>query len=47
VDPKSLSLPKVRQFLKAKGLATYKLPDVVELVTEFERTAVGKISKRK
>ncbi|WP_037145055.1 (2,3-dihydroxybenzoyl)adenylate synthase [Rhodococcoides fascians] len=47
VDPKSLSLPKVRQFLKAKGLAAYKLPDVVELVTEFERTAVGKISKRK
>ncbi|MBN9792688.1 2,3-dihydroxybenzoate-AMP ligase [Pseudonocardia sp. TMWB2A] len=41
-----LTVGKIRQFLRAGGLATYKLPDVVELVDEFPYTAVGKVSKR-
>lgn len=41
-----LTLGKVRQFLRDKGLATFKLPDVVEVVDEFPYTAVGKVSKR-
>ena len=45
-DRSTLSLPAIRRFLTDKGLAAYKIPDVVELVDEFERTAVGKVSKR-
>jgi 2,3-dihydroxybenzoate-AMP ligase len=41
-----LTLGKMRQFLRARGLATFKLPDVVELVDKFPYTAVGKVSKR-
>lgn len=41
-----LTLGKLRQFLRDKGLATFKLPDVVEVVDEFPYTAVGKVSKR-
>jgi len=41
-----LTLGKVRQFLREKGLATFKLPDAVEVVDEFPYTAVGKVSKR-
>lgn len=36
----------VKRFLRERGLAAYKIPDVVEFVTEFPRTSVGKISKR-
>ncbi|HEY9314566.1 (2,3-dihydroxybenzoyl)adenylate synthase [Williamsia sp.] len=35
----------IRRFLRERGLAAYKIPDVVEFVTEFPRTSVGKISK--
>lgn len=45
-DVTALTLPGIREFLQDKGLAAYKLPDVLELVDEFERTAVGKVSKR-
>lgn len=45
-DPSQLTLAVVRDFLKEQGLAVYKLPDVLELVDEFERTAVGKVSKK-
>lgn len=41
-----LTLGTVRQFLREKGLATFKLPDAVEVVDEFPYTAVGKVSKR-
>ncbi|MDQ7909786.1 AMP-binding protein [Phytohabitans sp. ZYX-F-186] len=41
-----LTLAKVRQFLREAGLATFKLPDIVEVVDEFPYTAVGKVSKR-
>jgi 2,3-dihydroxybenzoate-AMP ligase len=45
-DRSQLTLATIRKFLRDKGLAAYKLPDVVELVDEFERTPVGKVSKR-
>ena len=45
-DRKELTLPRIRQFLRGRNLASYKMPDVVEVVDAFERTAVGKISKR-
>ena len=32
--------------LRERGLAAYKMPDVVVIVREFPRTAVGKVSKR-
>lgn len=35
----------IRKFLRERDLAAYKIPDVVEFVTEFPRTSVGKISK--
>ncbi|ORM35321.1 AMP-binding protein [Williamsia sp. 1135] len=44
-DTSLLTLGTIRKFLRDKRLAAYKLPDVVELVDEFERTAVGKVSK--
>ena len=41
-----LTLAKLRLFLREQGLATFKLPDFVEVVDEFPYTAVGKVSKR-
>lgn len=35
---------RTREFLAARGLATYKLPDRVVVTTELPRTAVGKMS---
>ncbi len=36
----------LRAFLRGRGLATYKIPDLMEIVAEFPVTGVGKISKR-
>ncbi|RKN39004.1 (2,3-dihydroxybenzoyl)adenylate synthase [Streptomyces hoynatensis] len=36
----------VRAWLRARGLAEYKLPDLVRAVTAFPTTGVGKVSKR-
>ncbi|MFI0408057.1 (2,3-dihydroxybenzoyl)adenylate synthase [Actinomadura sp. 3N508] len=36
----------LRAFLRDRGLAPYKIPDRVEIVSEFPVTGVGKISKR-
>ncbi|MGH8080278.1 MAG: (2,3-dihydroxybenzoyl)adenylate synthase [Lysobacter sp.] len=33
-------------FLRERGIAAYKIPDRVELLTELPRTAVGKIDKK-
>lgn len=44
-DDSALTLAGIRQFLRSRGLAAYKMPDVLEVVAEFQRTAVGKISK--
>lgn len=45
-DEGRLRLGVLRQFLRERGIAAYKQPDVLEVVAEFPRTAVGKISKR-
>ncbi|MEX5635136.1 (2,3-dihydroxybenzoyl)adenylate synthase [Parafrankia sp. FMc2] len=45
-DAADLTLSKLRRFLQERGLATFKLPDFVEVVDEFPYTAVGKVSKR-
>lgn len=41
--------PTTRQlaaFLGERGLAAYKVPDLVRVVTEFPHTALGKVGKR-
>ncbi|AYF73360.1 2,3-dihydroxybenzoate-AMP ligase [Nocardia yunnanensis] len=40
------SLPEIKTFLTARGLATYKLPDVLRQADSLPVTAVGKIDKR-
>ncbi|MEO5878103.1 MAG: AMP-binding protein, partial [Streptosporangiaceae bacterium] len=37
---------ELRAFLRGRGLATYKIPDRLEIVEEFPATGVGKTSKR-
>jgi 2,3-dihydroxybenzoate-AMP ligase len=44
-DGYRLTLREVRQFLVARGLATYKLPDRLETVHAFPYTPVGKVDK--
>ena len=41
----ALTAREVRAFVRARGLAAYKIPDRVEFVSSFPQTAVGKISK--
>ncbi|MDH6130786.1 2,3-dihydroxybenzoate-AMP ligase [Kitasatospora sp. MAA4] len=36
----------VKQFVRRRGLAGYKVPDRVEFVQEFPQTAIGKVSKK-
>lgn len=36
---------EIRRFLRERDLAAYKIPDLIEFVSEFPRTSVGKISK--
>lgn len=45
VDPSTLTLGAIRRHLRERGLADYKMPDALEVVAEFPRTAVGKVSK--
>ncbi|WP_245422451.1 AMP-binding protein [Alsobacter soli] len=40
-----VELPEIRRYLVGAGLAMQKIPERVELVTEFPRTAVGKVRK--
>lgn len=42
----SIRLPKLRAFLRERGLAEYKLPDRVEILAAFPKTSFGKISKK-
>lgn len=42
----SLRLPKLRGFLRERGLADYKLPDRVEILNAFPKTSFGKVSKK-
>lgn len=41
--PRSIAL---KRFLRERGLADFKIPDLFQSVTEFPRTGVGKVSKR-
>ncbi|WDM14603.1 (2,3-dihydroxybenzoyl)adenylate synthase [Streptomyces lavenduligriseus] len=36
----------VKRFVRERGIAAYKVPDLVEFVDAFPRTGVGKISKK-
>ncbi|WP_066927847.1 (2,3-dihydroxybenzoyl)adenylate synthase [Streptomyces sp. NBRC 110611] len=36
----------VKRFVRERGLAAYKVPDLVEFVTAFPRTGIGKTSKK-
>jgi acyl-CoA synthetase (AMP-forming)/AMP-acid ligase II len=40
------SLPEVASFLRGRGLATYKLPEQVETLSELPRNPSGKVLKR-
>lgn len=40
------TLPEIKQYLKERGLADYKLPDLLRAVPSLPRTAVGKIDKK-
>ncbi|HYW25252.1 MAG TPA: AMP-binding protein [Terriglobales bacterium] len=40
-----LTLEGIRSFLRARGLARYKLPDRLEVVADLPLTAVGKVDK--
>ena len=46
IDAGTVNLGVIRGYLRERGLAAYKLPDALEIVTEFPRTAMGKVSKR-
>ena len=50
IIPKDLSNPisliQARKFLRARGLAEYKLPDRIEVVDHFPTTKLGKVSKK-
>lgn len=43
---RSLSLRDIRAFLMSRKLALFKMPDELELVTDFKYTHVGKIHKQ-
>ncbi|UIZ12713.1 (2,3-dihydroxybenzoyl)adenylate synthase [Streptomyces sp. R527F] len=45
-DAGALSLRAVREHIRVRGLATYKLPDDLVVVPDFPRTPVGKIDKK-
>ncbi|NKY52299.1 (2,3-dihydroxybenzoyl)adenylate synthase [Nocardia vermiculata] len=46
VDGELPSLVEIKEFLTARGLATYKLPDILEKADVLPFTAVGKIDKK-
>ncbi|GAA5085776.1 (2,3-dihydroxybenzoyl)adenylate synthase [Nocardia iowensis] len=40
------ALGQIRQFVRERGVATWKIPDLLEVVDSFPETGVGKISRR-
>ncbi|MFD5552607.1 (2,3-dihydroxybenzoyl)adenylate synthase [Streptomyces sp. NPDC127068] len=44
--PRAPTVQGLRAFLTERGLAAYKLPDRVDVVTDLPLTAIGKIDKR-
>lgn len=47
LSDEAMPIDYIRKYLIKEGLASYKLPDVVECVEEFPLTAVGKIDKNR
>lgn len=47
LSDEAMPIDHIRKYLIKEGLASYKLPDVVECVEEFPLTAVGKIDKNR
>ncbi len=41
-----LRAPALIQFVRAQGVAAFKVPDRIEFVTELPKTAVGKVDKK-
>ncbi|MGY1433893.1 (2,3-dihydroxybenzoyl)adenylate synthase [Streptomyces reniochalinae] len=37
---------QIRRFVRERGIAAYKVPDLVEFVTAFPQTGIGKVSKK-
>ncbi|RCG27180.1 (2,3-dihydroxybenzoyl)adenylate synthase [Streptomyces diacarni] len=37
---------QIRRFVRERGIAAYKVPDLVEFVTAFPHTGIGKVSKK-
>lgn len=46
-DNKKLNINEIRKFLRTQGLATFKMPDQVEVIKSWPLTSVGKINKEK
>ncbi|MFJ2743758.1 (2,3-dihydroxybenzoyl)adenylate synthase [Streptomyces sp. NPDC087440] len=44
-DPEQLTLRALRDHIRARGVASYKLPDEVIVVPDLPRTPVGKVDK--
>ncbi|EHS58225.1 (2,3-dihydroxybenzoyl)adenylate synthase [Paenibacillus sp. Aloe-11] len=40
------TVPELKNFLRERGLAAYKIPDRIEFVSAFPQTSVGKVSKK-
>ena len=36
----------VKRFVRERGIAAYKVPDLVEFVDAFPQTGIGKVSKK-
>ncbi|MGW4398604.1 (2,3-dihydroxybenzoyl)adenylate synthase [Amycolatopsis nivea] len=45
-DGEQLNAAELRRFVRGRGVAAFKVPDLVEVVGEFPVTGVGKTSKR-
>ena len=45
-DASRLTPTKLRKFARGAGLASYAIPDIIEIVDEFPLTGVGKVSKK-
>ncbi|MET9734810.1 (2,3-dihydroxybenzoyl)adenylate synthase [Streptomyces sp. NPDC006458] len=42
----ALRAPALRKFVRERGLAAFKVPDLVEFVDAFPHTGIGKVSKK-
>jgi 2,3-dihydroxybenzoate-AMP ligase len=45
-DAEQLKPAAIKRFVRDRGIADYKVPDLVEFVDAFPRTGVGKVSKK-